>query len=460
VASIESSNRASVAPDLTASRRRAGLAGILTWQSAALVVLLLGVAIEQPAFDVAGLTVKPEQVAILALWALVGWRVIGTGLLRGARLLLWTVPYCVVLLAASLLNAPDREAALRHTGLVILVTSAAWLAYGLVDTQARLALAMRWLIVLALAEAVLTLGVLAFAWSWVPPGAQSGLGGIAVPNGTLWEPNLLGSYLAAGGVLALGALLAAGSRRWAFVLAGGLAVIITALGLSLARAAWLGFAVGAVVLCIGFVALRGRCIQLPGSARRNIALAVLAAALAGVFLVGVAPVIFPGTAGGFRNRVALGSYDPQTDPSLQARAGTLQQAVPGIASHPILGNGTGSFGSAYVDSKGNPGWVANLELHVLYDSGLVGLACWLVGLGALFWVGVSRLRRSAGAPPALQQQILALIAALTGLLVAFQATEGSWLAFPWIYVGLLAAGLSIASAGVGVDTSEPGLPRA
>jgi len=458
VASVESSNRASVVQDLTASHPRAGLAGILTGQSAALVLLLFGVSIEQPAFNVAGMTIKPEQVALMALWLLAGRRLISSGRLRGARLLLWTVPYCAVLLAASLLNAPDRETALRHTGLVILITSAAWLAYGLADTEARLALAVRWLVGLALAEAVLTFGVLALAWRWVPPGAQTGLGGIAVPNGTLWEPNLLGSYLAAGGVLALAALLSAGSRRWAVLLAGGLSLIIAALGLSLARAAWLGFAAGVVVLCVGYVALRGRGIQLPGTARRNASLAVLAAVLAGVFLIGVAPVVFPGTASSFRNRVALGSYDPQTDPSLRARAGTLQQAIPGIVAHPIVGNGAGSFGTTYQDSKGNPGWVANLELHVLYDSGLVGLVCWLVGIGGLVWLAISWLRRATGAPPGLQHLTLGLLAALAGLLVAFQATEGSWLAFPWIYVGLLAGAVSMVSAER--YSSKPVLPRA
>jgi O-antigen ligase len=445
-----------VVQDLTVSRPRVGLAGTLTGQSAALVLLLLGVSFEQPAFNVSGLTIKPEQVVLLALWALTGRRLVISGRLRGARLLFWTVPYFGVLLVASLLNAPDPGASLRHTAMVILITSAAWLAYGLVDTPARLELAVQALIALALAEAALTFGVLAFAWWRVPPGAQTGLGGIAVPNGTLWEPNLLGSYLAAGGVLALAALLAAESRRWAVVLAGGLALIIAALGLSLARAAWLGFAAGALVLCVGQVVLRMKGIRLPGTARRNASLGALAAVLAVVFLVVIAPVVFPGTAAGFRSRVALGSYDPQADPSLRARAGTLQQAIPGIVAHPIIGNGTGSFGTTYQDSKGNPGWIANLELHVLYDSGLVGLACWLVGLGALFWVALARLRPSAATPPTLKPHILALVAALAGLLVAFQATEGSWLSFPWVYLGLLAGALRLAATDR--KSSEPSKP--
>jgi O-antigen ligase len=425
-------------------------------QTAALVLLLIGVSLEQPAFEVAGLTIKPELIALIIVWALFGWRLIqlrplssgalSIGRLGGGRLLLWTIPYIVVLFAASTLNAPYPAAGLRHTLLVALVASAAWLVLGLVDTPRRLAIAMKLLVGLAIAEAALTFVILAFAWSWVPPGAQLGTGGIAVPNGTLWEPNLLGSYLAAGAVLALATLVVMRSPQWATALACGFALIVAALGLSLARGAWLGFAAGVVVLGVGQLALRARGAQPPGSARpnaRNILLALLAASLACLFLVGIAPVVFPGTAAGFDSRVNLSTYNPQTDPSLRTRTDTLQQAIPSIVSHPILGNGAGSFGASYEDARGNSGWIANLELHVLYDSGLVGLGCWLVGLAGLIWAAGRRLRRAGGTPPALQQMILALLAALAALLVAFQATEGSWLAFPWIYIGLLACAVRL-----------------
>jgi O-antigen ligase len=435
----------------------------MSQQSVALVLLLIGVSLEQPAFEVAGLTIKPELIALIIVWAFFGWRLIqlrssssgasssgalSIGRLGGGRLLLWTIPYLVALLAASILNAPDTAAGLRHTLLVALVASAAWLVLGLVDTPVRLALAVRSLVGLTLAEAALTFVVLAFAWSWVPPGAQLGAGGIAVPNGTLWEPNLLGSYLAAGAVLALATLLVTASRQWATGLACGFALILAALGLSLARGAWLGFAAGVLVLGVGQVALRARGVQPPGATRpyyaRNILLALLAAALAGLFLAGIAPVVFPGTAAGFSSRVNLSTYNPQTDPSVRSRADALQQAYPRILAHPILGNGAGSFGASYEDARGNSGWIANLELHILYDSGLIGLGCWLVGLGGLIWSVGRRLRRAAGTPPALQQMTLALLAALASLLVAFQATEGSWLAFPWVYIGLLACAVRFA----------------
>ena len=104
---------------------------------------------------------------------------------------------------ASMLNAPDPTESLRHTVMVGLVTSSAWLAFGLV-TRVEGSTGPLHLNRTGLRRAVLTFLVLALAWSWVPPGAPNGAGGVAVPTGTLWEPNFLGSYLAGGAVPNLG----------------------------------------------------------------------------------------------------------------------------------------------------------------------------------------------------------------------------------------------------------------
>ena len=411
---------------------------------AALLLLVAGGSLEQPAFVVAGLTVKPEHLALLFLWVLVGWRLVFGGALRGASLLFWTGPLLAALLVASLVNAPDPAASVRHTAMVLLVTSAAWLAYGLVSTRNALVLAIDMLIALACIEAILTFVVLAFAWSWVPPGAQIGVGGIAVPTGTLWEPNFLGSYLAAGAVVTLASLIAAASGRRALVLAAALVLILAALGLSLARGAWLGLVVGVVVLVVGYAVLgAGRSAtdasySSSNDTGRNVVLAVGSTAIAALFLVSLAPVVFPGTSAALISRASVGSYDPQSDPSVRARVDSLEEALPGIQAHPIIGNGAGSFEVLHQDAQGNPGWLSNLEVHVLYDSGLVGLACWLAGVVGLVWAGGRSLLRKPQTK-ALQWPALGLLGAVATLLVAFQVTEGSWLAFPWIYVGLLAS---------------------
>ena len=191
------------APELAGNRTGGLLLGMLGFRLrlAALALLIVGVSLEQPAIAIAGLTVKPEHVALLLIWALVGWRLFLSGIFVKARFLFWTIPLLATLLAASISSSPDPAESTRHTVMVTLVTSAAWLAFGLVNTRDWLFRAFDLLIGLACAESVLTFLVLAFAWSWVPPGAQIGAGGVAVPTGTLWEPNFLGSFLAAGAVL-------------------------------------------------------------------------------------------------------------------------------------------------------------------------------------------------------------------------------------------------------------------
>ena len=448
-------------PDLTGGRRRGLLVGMLgvRMQLAALVLLIVGVSLEQPAFVVAGLTVKPEHIALLAVWALVGWRLFLTGKFAKARLLFWTIALLAVLLVASVLNAPERTESVRHTVMVALVTSAAWLTFGLINTRKALFQAVNLLIALACAEAILTFLVLAFAWSWIPPGAQIGAGGVAVPTGTLWEPNFLGSFLAAGAILALATLIAEVSPRRAMVRACCLSLILAGLGLSLARGAWLGLGLGLVVLLAGYALWRVRAVAFridsrPAQTRsNNLVLALAASVLAALFLVALAPVVFPGTGSILINRVNVASYDPQADPSLRARVDSLQDAMPGIKVHPFIGNGAGSFAVGHLDVKGNPGWISNLEFHVLYDSGLVGLACWIAGIAGLIWASGRVLTREMESQE-FQWTTLGLLAALAALLMAFQVTEGSWLAFPWVYVGLLASAGSMRARSAGAPAEQ------
>lgn len=446
---MKSSDTSTTMHDLAAERPRASTPGLVATfpRTAALVLLLIGVSLEQPAIEVGVATIKPEHVALLGLWLVVGWRLIDAGLLMRSRLLWWIVPYLAVLFVASVLNSPEPNASLRQTAMVALVASGAWLVYAVTDTKDRLLLAVNALIWLAVAEVALIFVALALAWAGIQFGAQPGRGGIAVPNGTLWEPNLLGSYLAAGGVLALVGLMSAVSGRRAIGLAGAVALIVTALGLSLARGAWLGFAAGVVLVGVGMVVLRLRRAKAQGTLRRNVVMALLALSTAGLFLMVIAPAFFPSTSAGLGSRLNVWAYDPQSDPSVLARVDTVHQALPDIQAQPVIGRGAGSFGLSHQDGKGNPGWIANLELHVLYDSGLVGLGCWVLGFAGLAWAGwrFMRTRPSNDDPNErdLTWATLGLVGAVTALFVAFQATEGSWLAFSWVYLGLLAAAFGL-----------------
>jgi O-antigen ligase len=152
----------------------------------------------------------------------------------------------------------------------------------------------------------------------------------------------------------------------------------------------------------------------------------------------------------------LAALQTQADPSVQVRAGGASQALPGLAAHPLLGNGAGSFGMAHQDDQGAPGWLSNLELHLWYDSGLLGLGAVALGLGALGRAGWRGALHTPAVPPDLRAAMLGLIGAGVALLVAYQATEGSWMAFSWVYVGLLArAGRVTTAYTQGLSIHEP-----
>src|SRR3954447_5549916 len=67
-------------------------------RTAALVLLLVGVSLEQPAVEIGVATVKPEHMAIALLWLLAGWRLLSPDLLRRGRYLPWIVAYRAVIL--------------------------------------------------------------------------------------------------------------------------------------------------------------------------------------------------------------------------------------------------------------------------------------------------------------------------------------------------------------------------
>jgi hypothetical protein len=57
------------------------------------------------------------------------------------------------------------------------------------------------------------------------------------------------------------------------------------------------------------------------------------------------------------------------------------------------------------------------------------------GLAVSGWAAIRALRHG---DPAHRPAILGVLGAVAVLLVAYQATEASWLGYTWIYLGLLA----------------------
>ena len=84
-------------------------------------------------------------------------------------------------------------------------------------------------------------------------------------------------------------------------------------------------------------------------------------------------------------------------------------------------------------------WIANVELHVLFDTGIVGL---LLLVAAMFIAGrraFNTLRLPAARWGLTNYLTFGILFASLGLLAAFQITDGTWLGFTWVLLAMLVA---------------------
>lgn len=424
-----------------------GLAALLRWwPGSAVALLLISAALNRFTFAVGGADLKPEHMAtitvagLLALhWAAArgprpagrddevsdipssvpsAWAPACLGVYLGANLL------------SSLVNAPHPTESLRLVGLVTLVTVPYFLLPPLIRDGGLLRRVVLGWFALAAVEAASGIAIMVLYRQGIDLGVQTGLGSPPVPVGTMREGNIYGSYVAATTAACLAWLLGRGRPRWAAAVGAAGALTLGGVAISLARGAWLGLGAGAGLVLL----LRWRV-----AARRGAALALLA--VAGLpLLLTVAETPFLAEAR-FYIEQRLTSLNPDTilnDNTVAERLDTYAKAQEGIADHPLIGNGTGSFGQRYYYlSIQAPAWIGNLELHLLYDTGLLGL----LAFGGFLLATACDAWRAYHAAPAAEARalLLGLGAGLVVLLVAYQATEATWLAFTWVHLGLLRA---------------------
>ena len=155
-----------------------------------------------------------------------------------------------------------------------------------------------------------------------------------------------------------------------------------------------------------------------------------AAANAPTPAVAQAPALF--------DRVAEALGD-QPARSVASRERIYSLALTGWLRRPVLGWGAGAFPFLYPPPPEGGYWIANLELHALFDSGLVGLLCLAGAFGLAARRGLAALRAPAGAWTTSHYAVFGLLAGGAGLLIAYQITDGTWLGFTWVWLALLVA---------------------
>jgi O-antigen ligase len=206
----------------------------------------------------------------------------------------------------------------------------------------------------------------------------------------------------------------------------GFAVTFAAMAISLSRGALLGSMVALLVIAY----YNRKFIDRESSGRLAMA------------MVAIALTVAPAVLGLWSERFSsVEISDISADVTTRDRVVTLGLAYEGISEHPLLGGGTSSyqleFGGDEFGQPGEAAWIANTEMRVLYDTGVLGLGLFIAFFVSLV-IGVKRLLKKA---PNLELQALTM--AFVVYLISFQFTEGTMLAFSWVHLGLIAAGIAV-----------------
>ncbi|MDQ2744475.1 MAG: O-antigen ligase family protein [Chloroflexota bacterium] len=328
--------------------------------------------------------------------------------------------YLLINVLASLLFAVERSRGLKLDAEIFAAVACYIVASALLWRRENLALAIRALWVVSTLEAVIGIAsMVLFAAHVTLLGVQINESGFPMAYGTQWEANIFGSFLLGNFLVLLGDYVN-GNRS--SLRAFSLMLIVLGIGVSMTRTVWLALVIALVV----FVALAQR-LRRSESSLLGILAAIPVVALVGLIVGSATPL-----AGRLMDLVNLQSS------SASGRFVWFTAALQDWKSHPIFGNGTGSFNYNAVPGQPHP-WLPNLFLLTLHDTGIVGLAI-VVALIVIFFRTIVRGLRLDN-----NQALLAAGAAagFTGLLLAFQMTSGFWFAYPWIV------------AAIGMRASEP-----
>jgi O-antigen ligase len=114
----------------------------------------------------------------------------------------------------------------------------------------------------------------------------------------------------------------------------------------------------------------------------------------------------------------------------------FNRAFEGWTKKPLLGWGTGAYPLVYPPDL-NGYWIANLELHILFDTGILGLVLFGIALVAVAWCTLRALRYSAPGWNTTRLLLLGLLLSVAGLFLAYQVTDATWLGFTWALLAML-----------------------
>jgi O-antigen ligase len=406
---------------------------LFLWPLGATALLLLATLVDRYGYELAGRTVKAEHVVIVALWGLLLMR----QLLKGQSRFYFSLTTLFALgwLGSNFLSSYKTPAP-STTGTNDLIRLTLMLGIflilpNLIRSEKHLRDIFGLFLTLGVVQSAF--GLLALALYYVT-GTNLGVGYPSsypgpAPTGTLNAANIFGSYTMSVCLVFLVLLLvppkqAPFPRRW---MGAGFSITLMAMVLSLTRGAWLGFAATATL----FLIMRRGLDRFWLKRVFLVCIVVSAALLSVVAVIYLLPKDIA-LIDRLTSFARLGS-----ERTVVGRVAKYESAISTWQDRPLLGWGTGGMARAFGRERKVLAWVGNLEIHLLVDTGVVGLLLFALFVGTLILGAVSALRRAQGTP--LRATLLSLSVGFTGLLVAYQSTEGTWLGLFWAHAGLIAA---------------------
>lgn len=404
------------------------------WPYGALLILLMASVMPRIAIAIGGWNARPEHIASVFVFGviLLRWIFRETPRISIRMADIAVAAYVVWNYGSSVWMSPDPKSTLRWALLNNLIILSYFLTRLLVTDQRTLRLAFK---------AFLAVGVLECSYALVAFAARHLLGtsfgteleyaeGFGGVYGTQYEPNLLGSYAACLAIM-LVVLYFMSERKQTWVV-GGAVIGIGAVLVSLSRAAFLALLlVGIFMLILG--AHTGHV-----NVRKLLPLGVL-----------VSLFVAPFAATGGKNLVSrflsLSNEGVESDSDTVGRLVAWTVALEDIVRHPVVGNGTASFQLLADPNEfpilGDRPWVGNSPIRILHDTGVIGLA--LMGV-VIFGLSKDARKAMSGQKPG-REIVFSLAAGCLIYAVAFMATEGTFLSFFWVHMGLLACAGSLVS---------------
>jgi O-antigen ligase len=218
----------------------------------------------------------------------------------------------------------------------------------------------------------------------------------------------------------------------------GITLCLSATAVSFARATWLA---GALVIIL-LMALKGsRQIDLRFLVRRVAPTLVVI----GVLIIGVATVA--ARVGGYLQGPLTELDRTIGNPTdIVGRLDQFNAVLTDLKQNPIFGGGVDSYGQRHV-YNGIPLHIANLELSVVNDTGVLGFLIF-AGFVALVIVTVWRYQHDS---TVIGLAAMTLVIALTN-----QATETLELMITWLFIGLVLSAIETAAP---INASAPQKPH-